>query len=255
MSVDTETELLPVLTEESQASLATKATELTRAAGRLKFLTQKTTSRVDESDTDSESESDSVYGVDDLQEVAEDLRTDTQCLLDLGSRFDEPALGMTSNEDATQLADSHTWDPTLNFVERIQWRYPQCDQQLSVRLGKINWARVVKSQEDRGRNQQERLQEAWSSVPDNPGIAAMAKPLSSRGASTTMHDSGIGTSLPSNPSLPPATQYAETIVSYHAGHGGSVRIPPLPEAAKHGVPFECMACGRLVTIQTNSLWK
>lgn len=199
---------------------------------------------MDESGTDSESDGDSVYEADDLQEVIEDLRTDAQCLLDLGSRFHEPALGVISREDAIQLAPSHTWDPALNFVERIQWRYPQCDGQLAVRLGKANWARVVRSQEAKGAHQQKRLQETWSS-----------EPVPSRGALTTLHDSGIGTSTPSNLSLPPATQYAETTVSYRTGHAGSVRIPPMPEIAKQGVPFECMACGRLVTIKTKSVWK
>lgn len=47
----------------------------------------------DSSASDSDSDFDSISEVEDLLDIAEDLRTDTQCLLDLGARFDEEALG------------------------------------------------------------------------------------------------------------------------------------------------------------------
>lgn len=211
-----------------------------QATGRLKCLTRQT--RSNESDSDSsDSDSDLAFADEDLQEIVENLRTDAQCLLDLGARFDEPALGIATTPERPLLpAQAKTWEPTLNFVERIQWRYPKCDEELSIRLGKVNWARVVKCHEVKSRQQREKLQEAWTTVPE---------------ASTTLHDSGIGTSIPSNPSLPPPTQYAETTLSYHTGHGGSVRVPPMPETAKQGVPFECVACGGMVSIKTKSAWK
>ncbi|KAJ4415947.1 hypothetical protein N0V82_007069 [Gnomoniopsis sp. IMI 355080] len=241
--------LLPLLTEESRSNLDAKANALTQATDRLRCLDQRT--GLDESDTDSDSDGDAVSEVNDLQEIAEDLRTDTQCLLDLGARFDEPAIGTALNTECTvQPALARTWDPSLNFVERIQWRYPKCDEQVSMRLGKVNWVRVMNYQEAKGRRQRERLEEAWSSVP-----GCSDRPLSSRGALTTLHDSGIGTSIPSNTSLVSGTRYAETTVSYHTGHGGSVKVPPIPKTAKQGVPFECVACGRMVSIKTISAWK
>ncbi|KAK8127916.1 hypothetical protein PG984_009024 [Apiospora sp. TS-2023a] len=86
------------------------------------------------------------------------------------------------------------------------------------------------------------------------------KPAPSQVASTAFHDSALGSSVPSVPMAVlgldnAVTEYAETMVSYRAGQGDSVRVPPLPDGARQGKPFSCVGCGRNVTMKTKSAWK
>lgn len=64
-------------------------------------------------------------------------------------------------------------------------------------------------------------------------------------------DSGLGISLPA------PTSYAETMISFMTSISGGkrIQIPLLPEEAKIGLKFECMACGKQVKITNNSEWR
>ena len=44
-------------------------------------------------------------------------------------------------------------------------------------------------------------------------------------------------------------------MSYGHSDSQSIYIPPLPEGAKEGVPFECLACGHQQVITNSSAWK
>jgi len=67
-------------------------------------------------------------------------------------------------------------------------------------------------------------------------LAAVISPASEGG--TKFHDSALGTSI-TTPSL-----YAETVMSYRQDKSSSVRIPVLPEGARDGKEFECVAFGK-----------
>lgn len=195
-------------------------------------------------DSDSDSDASSDGGDMSLSDIAEDLRTDTQCLLDLASRFQEPAVGPIADEPAVDLEDLNSWDPAQNFINRIRQRYPQCDTSLAERLGNASWSRVRHCQELKSENSRLRQQAAARSTNET----------SSKAASTSFHDSGLGSSVPSG-SVPALSEYAETVVSYDGGQGGSVRVPPLPEGAREGIPFECVGCGTMVTARGKRTWK
>lgn len=91
--IDTAAELLPALKKETQAKLSAEASKLTQATNQLRSRMIQVRLGNNSSGSDSDSDADSIGEVEDLLDIAEDLRTDTQCLLDLGARFDEPALG------------------------------------------------------------------------------------------------------------------------------------------------------------------
>ncbi|KAI1641469.1 hypothetical protein F4809DRAFT_636755 [Biscogniauxia mediterranea] len=240
--------LLPVITLDQQAQLDAKAAAVVHAADKLKYLTQK--DAAGDSDSDTSSDTSSVSGAADLDDIAEDLKTDSECLLDLGSRFDEKTVGATATEEAVDPTVLRNWDPSRNFVDRICWRYPQCDNELAERLGKANWARVLEYQKTKDQNTRPLQPEVSTS---NPRVEGSDKASSKKVPSTTFHDSALGSSVPSAP--PNFSQYAETVVSYHGGQGESVRIPALPEGAKNGIPFDCVGCGRTVTMVNKSVWK
>ncbi|KAK7937956.1 uncharacterized protein PG986_014824 [Apiospora aurea] len=225
------------VTEDQQSLLNSRATEFAHITAQLKDLIHQDDSIRLESELDSDASSDG--GDSDLGEIAADLRTDTQCLLDLGSRFREPAVGPVANESAAKLEDGISWNPEQSFIERIPQRYPRCEAALAERLGKASWLRVLHCQELKTENTKLPQQKAATHTD-----TAATKP-----ASTTFHDSGLGSSVPSGP------DYAETVVSYEGGQGGTIRVPPLPEGAKDGIPFDCVGCGSMVTAKTKSKWK
>ncbi|KAI8716925.1 hypothetical protein NCS52_00987100 [Fusarium sp. LHS14.1] len=183
---------------------------------------------------DSSSDSTSGYSTADIHELAEDLKTDVDCLIELDQIIREPVPDLepeTKDTDASQ----HSWEvvPHQPFVESIEKRFPKAGTELFSLLGMVNYDRFLRCQDERERNQL--LGEQTEQAVEITG-------------GSKFHDSGLGSSLN------PASSYAETIMSYKDGNR-SVKIPPLPEQAKGGKSFPCVACGRLVTMTTNSQWK
>ncbi|KAK7956505.1 uncharacterized protein PG986_005727 [Apiospora aurea] len=237
--------LIQLVSQEHRTRLSAKITDITHAADKIKFLIEH--DDTGESDSDTSSVTSSQAENTDLEEIAEDLLTDTQCLMDLGSRFQEEHVGPIAVEPTVSAAQLTTWEPSMNFVDRVRWRYPQCETGLAERLGKANWARVLRHRETVSENSRSEL----------VVLSSTNKPAPSHAASTTFHDSALGSSVPSNivASENLVTEYAETMVSYRAGRGDSVRVPPLPDGAREGEPFNCVGCGIRVTIKTKLAWK
>ncbi|RSL82144.1 hypothetical protein CEP51_005337 [Fusarium floridanum] len=178
---------------------------------------------------DSSSDSTSEYSTADVHELAEDLKTDVDCLIELDPMLRDPA---TDPEPETTEGDVSLtlWAPHQVFADKIEHRFPGADAKLFSSLGMINYQRYLRCQAERDTNQ------VYAEQSEQPVEGSK------------FHDSGLGTSLNH------ASLYAETIMSYRDGNR-SIRIPPLPEQAKNGEPFSCIACGRSVTMTTNSQWK
>ncbi|OCK83246.1 hypothetical protein K432DRAFT_402228 [Lepidopterella palustris CBS 459.81] len=70
-------------------------------------------------------------------------------------------------------------------------------------------------------------------------------------ARSKFYDSGVGSSLPA------ATAYAATIISYISSfaNGSGPRTPPLSEEVNTGQPSECDACGNAISKRTNREWR
>ncbi|KAK4464391.1 hypothetical protein QBC42DRAFT_45550 [Cladorrhinum samala] len=194
-----------------------------------------------DSDSDESSSGDSVRSSgDDMAEIAEDLRTDTCCLAGLGPLLKNPVYDMPAEAEPQTLL-ACTWHPTQHYSDKIQSRFPQADKDLVNRLGKANYKRYLRCQAVRDDGHQNE-----GSVAGEDTASYMAPTLA---AGSKFHDSGIGSSI-----APTTVSYAETVMSY-SHDGRSVRVPPLPEGAKDGRPFECVACSRMVVMKNASAWK
>ncbi|KAK6825779.1 hypothetical protein PG987_013273 [Apiospora arundinis] len=229
--------LLPLTEEDHRPQLYSDAGEVGDALERFRLFIEQ-----DTQDNDSDASSDTSLDDDlDVFEIAEDLKTDAQCPLDQGYRFNEQAVGHDSTRhapvnDSVVSVDS---DPLrVIFIDRIRGRYPSCKGELVELLGKAQHERVIRCQETRIRNNQSRL-----NMPSSDETATR------KAASVSVPDSGLGSSIPT------ASGYAETVVSYAGGQGGSVHVPPLPEGASRGIPFECVACEKMVVMTNRSRWK
>ncbi|KAK7909078.1 hypothetical protein PG985_014956 [Apiospora marii] len=174
------------------------------------------------------------FSEDGLYEITEDLHTDTMYLVDLDPLLADPVL-----DSITELAAPHDvsteWSPFQQFCDMVRTRYPEADKALVSKLGMINYERYIRCQQER---------ESRELCTSSDGDEVTLPPEGSK-----FHDSGIGSSLP------PASSYAQTVMSYGGGSGGSVRVPPLSAEAKSGQPFQCLACGQTIKARQNSEWK
>jgi hypothetical protein len=190
-----------------------------------------------------ESDSGSTFGDDSIQDIIEDLSSRVQNLIDLsdGLGFHAGDFGEQSDTSELPLGDARLikQSPADYYVDMIILRFPSADKCLVRLLGQENWKRFKRCREDREKN----------------GIYnQLADPILKAGTvtGTQFHDSGIGTSAPSEGSL---ITYGETITSFQQDDGNVVQIPILPTLGKERKPFECLACNKMVKISNKNLWK
>lgn len=176
----------------------------------------------------------------DWDEIAEDIRTDVQCLQDLDALIKSPAPDIVQVSKDNQKA-SVDWKPHLTYTDRIRTRFPRVKQSLADRLGRANWERFLRGSADREKNQN-----GSPELTGNEGAATVAHRTE---AVSKFHDSGLGTSINTG------SAYPETVMSYRREGGESIRIPPLPKEAKQGKDFECVACGQRLIIRNSAAWK
>jgi hypothetical protein len=184
----------------------------------------------------SEDDSDSDYEGDCIEDIAADLKTYAECLMDLHTAYDDPV----SDDEHDRPIDAipgEIFSPSRYYSDRIAIRFPNAEKYLVEKLGSENWKRFLHCQNQRNMNirgQQEPIMESTK----EPTVVE-----------SKFHDSGLGSSAPAT------TLYAETVTSFYRDDGGCVRIPPLPEEAKTGKPFECVICNKTVQISRRAAWK
>lgn len=205
---------------------------------KLKMLTEAAHNDVDDDD-DSSSDSLPEYDSDSLSDIAEDLRVDTMCLMDLDPLFRSPVLDLEW-EKSILATGTEDWAPHHAYSDRIRARFPNAIEPLISRLGRAAYERYLQCQAKRDRQ---------SVAGDEEGLESLLQDWSG-GSSSKFRDSALGSSIPSSASN------ADTVMSYHHGDDWrSTRVPLLPEGAKAGNPFPCIACGKSIVIRSNSAWK
>ncbi len=235
--------LLPSLDASSQQNLRAKAAVVGDLAAEISV---SAIHGADDSDSGSDSESDLCVGVghDVLQDIIEDLSTDIQCLVDLGSRFKEPIRDRPGKEEAALPTQVPTWDPSKSMAARIRHRYPNGDDAFIEVQGQVNWERRQRlyALKDASTQDLQRPTPKLELAGQTPGTLVASE----------FYDSGLGTSV-ATPS-----SYAETVLSYHGTRGGSIKIPPVPAEGLEGKPFACDICGRRCQLPASnwkSFWK
>ncbi|KAI8946787.1 hypothetical protein F4801DRAFT_563251 [Xylaria longipes] len=196
--------------------------------------------RIDAEDDEGSSSDESYdFESDSINEIAQDLFTDTLCLMELDPLLKSPIMDERDDEEiAAAHNDMTNWAPHYVYCERVRSRFPQAPNPLIFRLGKANFERYIRCQEERDSRD--------DSTPDVVANASSMLPKTDSVDGSQFYDSALGSS---------ASYYAETIKTYGGKEGRSVRVPPLPHEGKTRRPFPCVACGRSVRISNNSVWK
>jgi hypothetical protein len=178
----------------------------------------------------------SEFEFDDIHVIAEDLKVDMTCLMDLDPLIQNPVFDMNHDGSTATAKLPRHWNPCDAYSERIRNRFPAADRSLVSALGNSTYKRYLKRAGERAKNEKIRGKEIF------PGPASDAQ-------SSDFQDSALGSSMPSSVSI------ADTNMSYGAETGHSVRIPHLSEGAKEGNLISCVVCGSLQSIRTNGSWK
>ncbi|KAK1852087.1 hypothetical protein CCHR01_05327 [Colletotrichum chrysophilum] len=192
-------------------------------------------------DGDSEGDSSTVSDSNDWEDIAYDIQTDVECLVDLEPLIQSPFVESRQTKQTSKGTNElQSWTPLQFYSDRIVNRFPHAQHQLVYRLASANWERFQRIQLDKEQN--------MGVTTDEERAAAAPLPLTEKGS--TSLDSGLG------PSIVPGSSYAETIMSYGQNIKHSIKIPTLPAEAKKGKSFDCVACGRLQAgVWNNSTWK
>ncbi|KAF2036132.1 hypothetical protein EK21DRAFT_52546, partial [Setomelanomma holmii] len=199
----------------------------------------------DLSDSDSDSETGIGNEPGGFQTFVKDIKTHLDCLLDLSSALDCPAVD-TNTPDEPSILKVEQRAAHDYHADLILAKFPKAHIDLAQCLGKTSWQRYQRMQQEREHN-------ANGNTTSPAQEQAMASDAKSSLAISEFQDSGLGSSLPSAP----PTRYAETVISFMTSitGGNRVQIPPLPAEAKIGAPFECNACGRQVRAFNNREWR
>ncbi|KAI0888800.1 uncharacterized protein GGS22DRAFT_152372 [Annulohypoxylon maeteangense] len=167
-----------------------------------------------------------------LENVTEALLAEIENLLDLGPRLEDPVLDSPIGEHPIFSRVPDPWNPIQFFSNRVLSKFPKCDSDLAVALGKANW---------------HAFQRIASKQADTPVDENRAQTVGN--AITEFKDSGLGTSVAST------NNYAATVISYRRDGEKRASIPPLPSNIEEGQLFPCIACGKEIEKRDMRTWK
>lgn len=225
-----------VQTKKSEEAIKVLFFDATELYSQTRWLITDTNDDISDSESDSDS-SCADDAVDKVHELAQSVKVYTNCLIDLGTALECPALE-PEYEDGPSVVMWEQRTAHDYHTDLIKAKFPQAKHCLLQSLGKISWNRYQRLQQERDSNAV--AQSAL--IPGDKSLAAFSE----------FKDSGLGTSLPRV-----ASSYAETIVSFMTSVSGGkgVNIPPLSTEAKNGQPFECNACGKHIRAINNREWR
>lgn len=199
---------------------------------------------LENSDSESDCSSDSLS--DNWSEVAEDLLTDVQCLLDLDPLIQSPVINQDRRHTGRDK-EAIQWKPHLSYNDKIKHRFPQADANLIDRLSLANWERFLINKATREQNLVEYELSVRKDVASESPKDAVVPDINKYRLNSL--ESNQGSNIRSE------IAYAETSMSYKFRGRVTARIPPLSSEARQGKPFDCLACGKTLSISTNYIWK
>jgi hypothetical protein len=171
---------------------------MTESLGRSSIELKAIIEAYHDDDDESTSSGDSTDSLEDnIQEMTKDLQTDTLCLMELSDLLGDPILDSIEETEKSVLKEALSdWELQQAFCEKVATRFPGATKLLVLRLGKANYERYIRCQQERETRKQITITE------DSKSQSLHFAPHGSR-----LHDSALGSSIPS------ATSYAETLVS------------------------------------------
>ena len=179
-------------------------------------------------------------------DVVKDLQSYIMCLVDLGYTLEHRLLcienGRLRSSEVVPVP-FHVSDAAKVYVSLVRDKFKKAEMLLVERLGEANWQRHV--------NVRLQIDDVSNGVDEE---YLREDPCTTFRPYTAFHDSGIGTSVPTQ------TKYASSHTSYNSSDAekeeGCLRVPREPVEIGAGKPFRCYLCGKfLSSIRNRRDWK
>ena len=180
----------------------------------------------------------------------EDISFATSCLMELGPSLEQNLqhAEVARNESSHLRSVPFTVSgPAEVYVSLVREKFKQAHYKLIERLGEANWQRH-RDIRDKTENTELSSEERMKLGGETSIAYSLFRPYSD------FHDSGIGTSVPSQ------TEYAPSHTSFLSsnaeGEYVSLRVPKEPSEVGAGKPFQCFLCRRTISNVRNRIdWK
>lgn len=204
------------------------------------------------------SDSDSSEG--DFAEGVEDISSFTDCLMDLAPALEHPALDIEFKKAALNVVAFQVSSAmAANYCRKIQDRFPDLDIRIVERLGEANQNRSKRLRESIAAN------EATAEDPEDETLFSRNGGKQTETSKSTYVSESIF-STDENPEFgiskeeyddgASQTTFATFSTAFSTTGRGMPRIPPLPEYARSGKPFKCVACGQVLhSVRNRRVWK
>ena len=230
-------------------------------------------------DSSEDSDSASLESIGSIEDIVEDLKVCTECLVDLMPSLERPA----RDQFVTKITSHRVMEDfsSVNlvarpFVQSIKEKYPSADLALTVRIGEAIWRRRVRLRPSTSSTTTMNLPRNIHKQDDERSTIAesLLAPSSRGGYSQTTKSSFVASSIfdaesdlePETTPLPRASIHrrrapdsvtsARTSIATNTPKSGQRRIPQLPAEGKYGASFQCPVCKLLLRdIFNREQWK
>jgi hypothetical protein len=208
---------------------------------------------IDQESDESDLESDQSTS-DQMSKAVTSLKISAGCLMDL-----LPSMENTLNCANSELRNTRNSQPIAfevsgpaqPYVLNVLDRFSKADARLVERLGEANWQRHTTLRNIEGPTTQD------ASSAKGVISEVQAVPKSFFFPVSLFHDSGLGSSLPTQSS------YAASVASHSSfmsdlveNENGGLRVPSTPKEVFEKVPFTCQICGHVLSRIKNRIdWK
>lgn len=185
----------------------------------------------------------------------------TRCLADLGIALDCPSKDPEFIREPDMAEIPTFLTPHQPYSQKIMEKFPSAPLALVDRLGKSNLRRHQRIVE---RHLEADCLQREEDVP-LPGLPQSNQPSArdQHRVSGTWNwamnagwkDSALGTSIPTHADASQAGKSDMSSILSSLAEASWKAFPPLTEDAKHGKPFECEGCGRVIVMVKTRLWR
>ncbi|KAH8722236.1 hypothetical protein BGZ61DRAFT_516337 [Ilyonectria robusta] len=196
---------------------------------------------------------------DSLERIASNLRSNVECLVDLGPliedlQVEEPGIIDNRPEPETFHLSCHE---ALSYCGMIRDRFRKLPLTLVERLGEANAQRAAMIQERRDAPQ---MKDEQIIEDIEESLFSESAPRFTATTKSTLNSGSVFDSASINQTAPNDTASRATFASFSTTLStidrGLPRIPPLPEGASEGKPFDCLTCSnQLNGITSRPAWK
>lgn len=189
------------------------------------------------SESESDSESDEVFGDTELKQLLGSIKTSITCLFRLSMSIRDPAPNDQSRSIVT--ADKSYFEEY--DMQHAKAKYPGCVGYLVERLGRANSGR---------RQYLSYCEEHHQKLAKDVDLIGLEAPRTEHTSNSTE-----ATSMPMARLNNFDSDDALSQTSYATSVNAAIRVPPLPKEAREEEHYECPICFMIVSIHTAAGWK